>query len=150
MSDTKTSKIDKLFAKIERFGLSSLTGGERFWFGIFWLFREVNNGGFHSFFFNDAGQFAFDAMAGLEKIGAHKTAYILRQAIDVFPEGKVPADQYLRRSVLTSLPEESQWERLGELSDEFFASKEDVTGLINRYVAQNPGDFPAFSAEILT
>jgi hypothetical protein len=147
MSDTKPPKIDKLFAKIERSGLGSLTEGERFCFGIFWLFREINNGGLHTFFLNDAGRFALDAMTGLEKIGAHKTADILRRAIGIFPEGKIPTDQEARRSVLTSLLDESQWDRLGELSDEFFASNEDVAGLINRHIAQNSGDFPAFSTE---
>jgi hypothetical protein len=53
----------------------------------------------------------------------------------------------VRRSVLTSLPEESQWDRLGELSDEFFSSNEDVAGLVNSYIGKNPRDFPAFSAE---
>lgn len=106
------SKIDKLFAKIERAGLSSLTKPERFYFGIFWLFREVNNGGFHTFFFNDADQFALDAMAGLEKIGAHKTADILCRAINVFPQGNFPIDQEARRSLLASLPDERQWDLL--------------------------------------
>jgi hypothetical protein len=147
MSGPKTYKIDKLFAKIERSGLSSLTEAERFCFGIFWLFREVNNGGFHTFFFNDAGRFALDAMAGLEKIGAHKTADILRRAINVFPEGKIPIDQEARRSLLASLPDESQWNILGELSGEFFGSNEDVAGLVNSYIDENQSDFPVFSAE---
>ena len=144
MSESTTSKIDKLFAMIERSGISSLTEWEPFWFAIFWPFREVDNGGFHTFFFNDAGQFAIDALAGLQEVGAHKSADILRRAVNVFPEGKVPTDQQLRRLVLTSLPDESQWKRLGDLSNEFFASNEDVTGLIDRFVAQNPADFPTF------
>lgn len=147
MSDTTTSKIDELFAKIERSGLDSLTESERCCFGIFWLFREVNNGGFHTFFFNDAGRFACEALAGLEKVGAHKTADIVRRAIDVFPDAKVPADQEARRSVLSNLPEESQWDSLGELSDEFFASNEDVAGLVNGYISKNPEEFPTFSSK---
>jgi hypothetical protein len=43
---------------------------------------EVNNGGFNQYFFNSSGQFAIEAVEGLELIGAHKRAQVVQRAID--------------------------------------------------------------------
>lgn len=144
MGETKKKRIDKLFDKIDRLGFDSLTDAEKSFFAIFWFFRETNNGGLHTFFFNDAGRLAAYALAGLKAIGARKTADILQCAIAVFPEARVPVDQERRRSVLASLSTELQSVRLGQLSTEFFENNEDVPYFIEQYIQSHPEQFPAF------
>jgi uncharacterized protein DUF4375 len=50
-----------------------------------WLVdAEVNAGGFHQYFFNSSGQYAGDALAGYELLGAEDYAAIMRSAIATF------------------------------------------------------------------
>ena len=50
-----------------------------------WLVdAEVNAGGFHQYFFNSSGQYAGDALAGYELLGADDYAAIMRSAIATF------------------------------------------------------------------
>lgn len=57
------------------------------------LEREINNGGFNQYFYNSSGDFAHETIASLRTIGANKTADILQQAIDQFPNSAVPKDR---------------------------------------------------------
>ena len=50
-----------------------------------WLVdAEVNAGGFHQYFFNSSGQYAGDALAGYELLGAEDYAAIMRSAIATY------------------------------------------------------------------
>lgn len=52
---------------------------------VTWLVdAEVNAGGFHQYFFNSSGQYAGDALAGYELLGAEEYAAIMRSAIATF------------------------------------------------------------------
>ncbi len=143
MSQSQKRPIDLLHGRIESGGIQALTQAERRLFAITWLYLETNNGSLHQFFFNNAGKFATDALEGLEMVGAPQTADILRRAVALFPRGHVPTDQLERRSVLVGLPDEIQWGRMGELTNEFFQDKEDVAQLVKDYIAAHPDLLPA-------
>lgn len=50
-----------------------------------WLVdAEVNAGGFRQYFFNSSGQYAGDALAGYELLGAEEYAAVMRSAIATF------------------------------------------------------------------
>jgi len=138
----KKSRLDRLFAKIEKEGLESLTPSERAAFALRWLYIETNNGGLHQFFYNDAGKLAPDALHGLEMLGATKTARILSRAMSVFPRGVVPASQEHRRAFMCDSLTPEQEEMLDQLTDQFYASPEPVSDLLTAYIAQHPEDFP--------
>lgn len=138
----KKSRMDRLFDRIESHGFESLTPGERSAFALSWLYIEVNNGGLHQFFFNDAGKLAADALRGLEFLGAQGTAGILRRAMAVFPGGVVPADQGQRRELLCDLMTPEQEELLSDLTTQFFQSSEPVADLLTAYIEQHPQEFP--------
>lgn len=143
MAESKPeSRMDRFYARIESHGFESLTLSERASFGLTWLYIETNNGGLHQFFFNDSGKLASDALRGLEMVGAPKTADILRRAMGIFPDSRVPADILERRELLCDLPEELQWDRLGELTTEFFQSPEQVADLLDACVQKHPEEFP--------
>lgn len=143
MTESKPkSRLDRFYERIESQGFESLTLSERASFGLTWLYMETNNGGLHQFFFNDAGKLAPDALRGLEMVGAPKTADILRRAMSIFPDSRVPVDILERRELLCGLPEELQWDCLGELTTEFFQSSEPVAELLDAYVQKHPEEFP--------
>ncbi len=146
MSRSEKRPIDCLFQRIEEGGIEALTESERWMFALTWLGIEANNGGLHQFFFNGAGEFAADAVLGLDTIGASKSADVLRRAIALFPRGHVPVDQTERRRVLNRLPEDVQWKRLGEdLTRQFWAASagEELARRVEEYVASRRELFPA-------
>ena len=109
---------------------------------------ETNNGGLHQFFFNDSGAYAGDALRSLELVGALKTADILRRAMSIFPESRVPVDILERRDVLCELPDELQWHRLGGLNTELFQTREPIADGVEDYIRQHPEEFASFSSVV--
>jgi hypothetical protein len=135
------SPIARYQQLIEQNGLDYLTPAERSVYAIWWFFIESNNGTIHQFFSNSTGSLARDALRGLEAFGAKQTAAILRKAISVFPEGKVPADFNERNALLAQItPQQEQL--LSALTQEFYDSGEDVSGLADLYIKSHPTEFP--------
>lgn len=104
------------------------------------LEAEVNNGGFDQYFFNSAGSYASDALWGLHAIGAGVSASILERAMAQFPDGQVPDLRSDRHRVMEDLPESTGavWDGLDQ---EFYASREDIDGMLLRFVRENEREF---------
>ena len=88
---------------------------------------EVNNGGFHQYFFNTAGDNALDTVLALEHIGASYTASILRAAIAMFPNGFLGHSRDERQELLWSIAPETT--EFANLDTQFLEYKEDLAGL---------------------
>lgn len=71
-------------------GMSVLSDGQRAVYASKWYQVEVNNGGLSQFFGNHTGSFVPYLVQGLERIGARVQLEELRNAISVFPRGRVP------------------------------------------------------------
>ena len=144
MNESKKTRMDVLTETVASQGYDSFTPGERLYFSIWWFMAETNNGGLHQFFFNDAGAYAGDALQSLERVGAPQTASISRRAIAIFPASRVPTDILERREVLCDLPDELQWDRLGELTTELFQSHEPISKGVEDYIRQHADEFARF------
>jgi len=138
----KKSRIDRLFDRVETHGFESLTLSERSAFALRCFYLETNNGGLHQFFFNDSGKLSVDALRGLNFLGATETAEILRQALTVFPDGKVPLNQTDRREFLCDVLTPDQEDFLDKLTKQFFQSSEPVADLLAAYIEKHPEEFP--------
>ena len=64
--------------------IRSLAPGIRAIYTTWLVDAEVNAGGFHQYFFNSSGQYAGDALAGYELLGAEDYAGIMRSAIATY------------------------------------------------------------------
>jgi len=104
------------------------------------LEREINNGGFNLYFFNSSGNFAHQTVQSLRTIGANKTADILQNAIDQFPDKKVPQDRTERQEILEQIQETADhiWE---ELDQKFFVYEDDLNKLNIEYIRQHKDKF---------
>lgn len=51
--------------------------------------KELNNGGFHQFFFNSTGKYSHETIGSLKAINAINTVMLLEAAISKFPDGQV-------------------------------------------------------------
>jgi hypothetical protein len=100
----------------------------------------VNNGGFHQFFLNSAGDHARETVEALGAIATPHTASLVERAMAVFPGGAPSPDHDTRQDQVDALPEEAhgQWEALDKI---FFRYEEDLTALLRVYVARHTADF---------
>lgn len=104
------------------------------------LEREINNGGFNQFYFNSSGDFAHEIIVSLKAIGANKTAMIVENANDQFPDKIVPKDRATRQEILLQIENKADeiWE---ELDQKFFAYEDDLNSLNMDYIRKNKMNF---------
>ena len=93
--------------------VSTFSPGLRMFYATFILEGEVNNGGYHQFFFNSSRRFAADAVAGYELLGAREHAELTRQAIAL-----IAAEEAAERDAPDS--ESSEPSALGPIDERFF------------------------------
>lgn len=80
---------------------SILSGGNVRDFLLCILFEgEVNNGGISQFLSDSSGDMAEETILTLEKVGEHKIAKLLREALQCFPNGVAPKDCDTRNNLM--------------------------------------------------
>ncbi len=96
---------------------------ERMVFALTWLAREVQNGGFHQYFFNSAGDFWKDVLEGLKAIGDENGTASFQKALSIFPESAPSADRITRHEQLRELDEKDEdrtWDHFNEVTNQYF------------------------------
>src|SRR5262245_7488203 len=78
----------------------ALTPAERVFRAVWELEAQVNNGGFHQYFFNASGRLAFKVVDALRAIGAAQMATIVEQAIEVVRADISWQDDAIRQGIL--------------------------------------------------
>ena len=97
------------------------------------LEAEVNNGGFHQFFYNSAGDDTAETIQALQAIGAARTAEIVKRAAAKFPGGMPPKERFARQDILLEkFPDTTEFD---ELDAEFFAYPDDLAALLKKFAA---------------
>ena len=104
------------------------------------LEREINNGGFHQFYWNSSGNYANETVDALVKIGAKKTAEIVKKANSEFKNGIVPSDRDKRDKELSEIENRAMdnWNNCDNL---FYDYEENLTELLIDFVLENKSDF---------
>jgi hypothetical protein len=100
---------------------------------------EVNNGGLDQYFFNSSGEYAHETVEALKSIGAFKTASILQEAINRWPNGEIPKDIGKRREI--SLQINPDVDLFEDLDQKFYEYEEDLNLLNLEYIRKNREDF---------
>jgi hypothetical protein len=92
---------------------------------------EVNNGGFHQYFNNSAGDKTAETIQALEIIGAFAMADIVKRAAQKFPYGMPPKGRFERQDVLLeAYPNAAAFRAL---DDEFCQYPDDLAALVTKY-----------------
>ncbi len=92
---------------------------------------EVNNGGFHQYFYNSAGDRAAEAIQALEIVGAFAMADILKRAAQKFPCGMPPKNRFERQDILLEAYPSAAAFR--ELDEEFYKYPDNLAALVTKY-----------------
>lgn len=116
---------------------SEMTAKEEVIYHVSWLITEVNNGGFHQFFYNSTGDNAVETAELLRKIGAPQTATLVETGCKLFPEAAPSKDYQQRRSQLERFTLD-QLETLRDLEEQFYSRREDLNLLLKKYWEGEP------------
>jgi hypothetical protein len=100
---------------------------------IWELESEVNNGGFHQYYFNSSGDYAYFAPTALRKIGALSMADIVERANAAFGPGGPPTSRQERQARLTALRKDL-WD---DLDRQFYDYPDDIATLLERTLEAN-------------
>jgi Domain of unknown function (DUF4375) len=104
-----------------------------------WLVdAEVNNGGFNQYFFNPAGQFAGDALAGYELLGAEPYAAVMRSAIATFEADRDRLAPFYELHTPEALKESYKHTDLGEADQRYYALGDQVRNIWADAVRSRP------------
>lgn len=133
MADHYPDNFDAVSKKYESSGYDSLSENEKLIYCVWWLEGEVNNGGFHQLFWNNAGDNTKDTLAFLSAIRANHTAELLKQASEIAFGGIAPANREKRQKIL-EIDEDFKMEKLNKLDNEFYKYRDDIEGMVNRYL----------------
>lgn len=123
---------EQVSEKYDKSGFESLAEEERTVYVVWWLEAEVNNGGFHQYFWNSSSDRANEALAEFEKVGAIKTAALLKSAMTIAFGDESPINRSARQALL-EINGESKLEKLGKLDMDFYEYNENFYEYINRY-----------------
>jgi hypothetical protein len=112
---------------------ANLSEVDRVLVSIWALEGDVNNGGFHQYYFNSSGDTAFHAPIALRLIGAHAAADIVEEANLRFGPDGPPASRDRRDDALSALSTDL-WD---DLDLRFYAYPDDIAALLERYLEAN-------------
>jgi hypothetical protein len=110
-------------------------------FALVWeLEAEVNNGGFHQYFFNSSGRHAPEIASLLDAIGASHCAELVRQATRLAGKDFPWSDIAGRRQALRTAPPDLET-ALDALDTAFYAYPDDLEALLAAHVIRHRADF---------
>jgi hypothetical protein len=132
-------ELDNYICKLCAWGkqVEKLSAPQRVFYLNQELEREVNSGGFESFFYNSYGTYANETTSTLRVVGANQFAELLQQAINVFPNGHVPKDINERKNLMDSFVDDT-WTQLDQ---KFYAYPENLNELNLEYVRKHKDSF---------
>jgi len=101
-----------------------------------WLEVEVNNGGFHQYYFNFAGYNAKETIDALRSFGLIKTARILSDSYDLILS-RLGKNDFKVLQMRRELPIDDVFEELSEFSNSFLKYEENISESVNDSIDKN-------------
>jgi hypothetical protein len=119
-------------------GFDGLSDAEKLYFALTLFQDEVNNGGFHQFFFNSSGAYYNLVESTLVTLDEPTILELLHQAKQiVFPDVDVPADLKTRRGPLglaePDSPQPEYVNRLDDLDRRFYSTPDTLTAKLQGF-----------------
>ena len=114
-------------------GFDLLSNPEKFYYALTLFQHEINNGGFHQFFFNSSGAYYDLIEEGLATLVELQTRELLRRAkAIIFLEMPVPVEKEMRRQLMRNCAPS----RLDELDRIFYAQPDTLTPKLQAFARE--------------
>lgn len=129
----------------ERAALDALSEGFLAVYATWWVEAEVNNGGFNQLFWNSAGAYAQDAVAGFTRFGAPEQAALTQRAIAIHNDQAARQELLQQRGTPEAFSESYEDNPLNDLDEEFYElqGRVNVGALRVKYIRENAALFVA-------
>jgi hypothetical protein len=130
-----------------RIDYDKLSAPEQVFLLIWELESEVNNGGFHQYFYNSSGVLAPNVVSALKAMGAQATAEIAQRALNAVGNAITSWSNDADRQASVNRLSSGTRQILENLDQEYYKCPEDLTPLLYKYVAEHrtevraPSDF---------
>ena len=128
--------VDSILVKGYELGAAGLNDAQRVVFFITELDTIVAMEGLIAYYDCPAGQYAGDIVTALKRIGATKSAALIRDANSLFPNSIPPRDQHARRDAL-GLFNEATIKMIKKNSEEFMTRPDSLGEKFNVFVLLN-------------
>lgn len=104
--------------------------------------QQVFNGGFHQYFFNSYGQFAYLTIDNLRLIKAFKAADLLERATNLVNADQISLNEFRRKIFDRDFPkivdfDDELFDALSVLDDEYYALEENLEQLLVDYLSNH-------------
>lgn len=129
-----------VFDRYAKVGYERLSRPEKLFVCLWGLEGEVNNGGFHQYYFNSSGDHALDTEEFLKAIGANHTADLVKQANALFGAAGPSPERFVRQKQLDVIGD-VKTKKMDEIEKEFFEYKDQLGQLLEAYVSKNAEAF---------
>ena len=104
------------------------------------LHNQVLNGGFHQYFLNGYGQFAYITIRNLDKIKAKDASKNLEAALDIVNRDNLSESQFraklLRGEISILFDSDELFIALENLDDGYYDTSDEVIDLLNTYLME--------------
>jgi hypothetical protein len=137
---------DRVHERWNRIGFDELTPGEKLIIRLNAFVGEINTNGFDGLLFNCTGDWIHEIHDDLLLLGAKNAAELVKEAMSVFPGGRVPKDESSRKKVLRSFKGKKKatydalMDKLSAAIDKPAAAL-DLPKLVSRYARKRRPDF---------
>ena len=98
--------FERITDKVVFGGIASLNHAELTIYLAYWLRAEVDNGGFHQFFFNSAGDCAAQTADTVRELEIPALTALYARVLAAFPDGRPPEDRTARWELLKRITSE--------------------------------------------
>jgi Domain of unknown function (DUF4375) len=117
-------------------GFDELSDAEKLYYALTLFQNEINNGGFHQFFFNSSGSYYDLIENGLASFDEQPTLELLRRAKQiVFQEMAIPSDTKARRHLMTA-PSPDLMNNLDELDQQFYRTPNHLSAKLEAFARE--------------
>jgi len=124
-------------ARFWRVDYDKLTIPEQVFLLIWELESEVNNGGFHQYFYNSSGALAPNVVSALKTLNAEATAEIAQRALNTVDNAITSwSDDAARHANINRLSPGTR-QILENLDQEYYKCSDDLTPLLYKYVVEH-------------
>jgi hypothetical protein len=128
------SLIERVYHSVG--GFDALSEAEKRYYSVTLFQNEVNNGGFHQFFFNSSGSYYELIENSLVAFNELETLDLVNRAKQVlFPEIPVPADTEARRRLMPA-PTPGLMNKLNELDERFYKSPDTLSPKLEAFARE--------------
>ena len=130
----------RIVERQQKGGYASLTRPQQHYSAVFMFDAEVRNGGLDQYFVNSSGDQWRDAQEGLKAMNASKHLKVLEKAAAKFGKDGPSTEREARQHQLAKIARADQ-DAFEALDKRYYAIKEPIEVVANRYALANPDAF---------